>query len=76
MAHSKDYLKDQIKKYQLENNIRIKGHKDRSWIFKNLSSYHLLVQPSRSEGFGLTLVEAVAAGLPVISSKIDGQAKY
>lgn len=72
---SKDYLKNQIKKYQLESNITIKGYKDRSWIFENLSSYHCLVQPSRSEGFGLTLVEAVAAGIPVIASNIDGPAE-
>ena len=35
-------------------------------------SYDLLVQPSRYEGFGLTVVEGMAAGVPVLVSDIEG----
>jgi glycosyltransferase involved in cell wall biosynthesis len=31
-----------------------------------------LIQPSLAEGFGLTVIEGFAAGLPVIASNIDG----
>jgi glycosyltransferase involved in cell wall biosynthesis len=37
-----------------------------------LHTYDLLVQPSRYEGFGLTVVEAMAAGVPVLVSNIEG----
>jgi glycosyltransferase involved in cell wall biosynthesis len=32
----------------------------------------LLIVPSQYEGFGLTAAEAMAAGLPVIASDVDG----
>ena len=40
--------------------------------FAELSDWDLLVLPTRSEPFGLVLVEAMAMRLPVIASRIDG----
>jgi len=37
-----------------------------------MASAHVLVHPSRIEGFGLTLVEAMAAGLPLVASNAEG----
>jgi glycosyltransferase involved in cell wall biosynthesis len=48
------------------------GEKDRAWIQNHLKDYHLLIQPSLYEGFGLTVIEGFAAGLPVIASNVDG----
>ncbi|WP_262713367.1 glycosyltransferase [Segetibacter aerophilus] len=72
---SYNYLQSLIKSYSLERSIKLIGAKDRKWISQNLLDYHVLVQPSRFEGFGLTLIEGIAAGVPVIASDIDGPAE-
>ena len=41
-------------------------------MYENLCNYDLFIQPSRYEGFGLTVAEAIAAKLPVLVSNIDG----
>jgi glycosyltransferase involved in cell wall biosynthesis len=69
---SEKYLESLAQKLGLKEFITFKGLKDRSWIYENLCQYHLLVQPSRYEGFGLTAIEAIAAGLIVVASAIDG----
>ena len=43
--------------------IRLKGHADLSQIY---AGYELYLTASTSEGFGLTLMEAVGSGLPLI----------
>jgi len=67
---------EELKKLALSKNLEDKvfflGQKDRSWIYDHLSTFHLLIQPSLYEGFGLTVVEGFAAALPVIASNIDG----
>ncbi len=40
--------------------------------FSELAEWDLLVLPTRREPFGLVLIEAMAIGLPVVSTQIDG----
>lgn len=40
-----------------------------------LANANIFVLPSRWEGFGLALVEAMAVGLPVIAANVDGPAE-
>jgi glycosyltransferase involved in cell wall biosynthesis len=39
---------------------------------KLMASSDLLVHPTRREGFGLTLVEAMATGIPIVSTNVEG----
>lgn len=59
-------------KYGVENHIRFLGSKPREWFYPKLKDYDLFVLPSVSEGFGLTLAEAVAARIPVLTCDLPG----
>jgi glycosyltransferase involved in cell wall biosynthesis len=72
---SENNLKELVASLELDKIILFIGPKDRSWIYNRLNDYDVLIQPSRFEGFGLTVLEAIAAGIPVIASDIDGPAE-
>ncbi|MFU2205352.1 accessory Sec system glycosyltransferase GtfA [Streptococcus pluranimalium] len=56
-------LKDIIAKHQVEDSIHLKGHQDLTEVYQN---YQVYLTASKSEGFGLTLLEAIGSGLPII----------
>ena len=60
------------KDLDIDKYCRFLGKRSRSYIYENLHNYDLLVQPSRFEGFGLTVIEAMAAMVPVLVSDIEG----
>lgn len=74
-GNSATYLADLARSLNLGARVRFLGEQGRDWVRENLSTYHVLVQPSRYEGFGLTVVEGFAAGLPVLASNIEGPAE-
>ena len=65
-------LESLVKKLNLNDKISFLGH--RNDIPELLSQCHLFVLPSRFEGFGLTIIEAMASKLPVIASNQGGPA--
>jgi glycosyltransferase involved in cell wall biosynthesis len=65
-------LMEMVVKFHLEQKITFLGNKSRDWIYDNLHDYDVFIQPSRFEGFGLTVVEAMAAKIPVIVADNDG----
>jgi glycosyltransferase involved in cell wall biosynthesis len=69
---SDNYLKTMTANYNLTHYINFLGLKDRDYIYNHLMDYDLLIQPSLSEGFGLSVVEAMAAKVPVLVSNIEG----
>ena len=69
---SQAYLSDMANRLSLNEHVAFLGERSRDWIYEHLAEYDLLVQPSRSEGFGLTILEGIAAGLPVIASDHAG----
>ncbi|HMI59968.1 MAG TPA: glycosyltransferase [Puia sp.] len=66
------YLQSLTDTLKLNGHVSFLGERSRYWIYERLSSYHMLIQPSLSEGFGLTVLEGIAAGLPVIASDQAG----
>ncbi len=59
-----------IHRLGLDNKIILLGHQDE--IGKILKAGDLFVLPSIKEAFGLVLLEAMAAGLPIVASRVGG----
>lgn len=71
-GNSINTLKKIVNELKLTENVRFLGMQDRKYIYSHLKEYDLLVQPSIFEGFGLTVIEGMVAGLPVLVSNVDG----
>ena len=69
---SKSFLEKLVLDNGLDSIITFLGNKSQDYIFAHLCEYDLSVQPSRYEGFGLTVVEAMAAKVPVLVSANEG----
>ncbi|KGN86067.1 glycosyltransferase [Porphyromonas sp. COT-290 OH860] len=65
-------MKKLVEEYEIIDQIFFYGAKSRDFVYAHLKDFDLLVQPSRFEGFGLTVAEAMAAKVPVLVSNIDG----
>ena len=59
----------------VEDRIRLLGLRDRPYIYAHLADYDVMCHPSRHEGFGLTVAEGMAAGLPILAASGDGPAE-
>ncbi len=68
----REELEQEVSKKNLNPFVHFLGMKPREWFYPRLCEYDLFVMPSISEGFGLTLAEAVAAKIPVITSDLKG----
>lgn len=69
---SETFLKALAKNLNVTKQINFLGTKDRDYIYAHLCEYDLMCHPSRSEGFGLTVAEGMAANIPVLVSNDDG----
>jgi arylsulfatase A-like enzyme/glycosyltransferase involved in cell wall biosynthesis len=63
-------LEARISALGVEKNWRLLGQ--RKDIALCLAAADVFVQPSRCEGFGLAVIEAMAAGLPVVATDVGG----
>jgi glycosyltransferase involved in cell wall biosynthesis len=70
-----EFLKSLAREKGVNKYIHFAGKKDQSYIANHLCDYDLFVQPSRYEGFGLTVAEAMAAKVPVLVSSGQGPAE-
>lgn len=71
-GQSEDSLKIMVNDLKISDYVCFEGFRDQDYIKEHLCLYDLFVQPSRYEGFGLTVAEAIAAKVPVLVSDIEG----
>ena len=69
---SEEMLRKLAKELGIADQVIFEGLKSQEYIYQHLCDYDFFVQPSRCEGFGLTVAEAMAAKLPVLVSDIEG----
>ncbi len=66
-----DRQKELIREHNIQTEIQYVGKPNQTHLMKLYNIADLLIAPSLHEGFGLTLVEAMACGTPVITSKVS-----
>lgn len=67
-------LKDEIKNMNMENQVKLLGF--RTDIVELLKASDIFAFPSRREGLGIAALEAMAAGLPLVTSDSGGIMDY
>lgn len=67
---SQEYLQSLAQECGVADQIRFLGL--RNDVPKLLAAADLFVLPSRSEGFGIVIIEAMASGVPVVVADVDG----
>lgn len=65
-------LEARVERERLDGLVTFTGALDREDVAERMRRAKLLVLPSRNEGWGLVVAEALACGTPVVASRIGG----
>lgn len=65
-------LENLVLRSDLGTRVKFLGHIDHADLPKYLAEADIFVRPSLSEGLGISFLEAMAGGLPVIATKVGG----
>lgn len=60
-----------IRTQSLENEVRYLGQPEKPTLVEIYNAADILIAPSLHEGFGITILEAMACGTPAITSKVS-----
>ncbi len=69
---SRSYLESEVSRLGLSGRVRFTGFLSDQEMVKLMKSADVLVVPSIYEPFGIVALEAMAAGVPVVASDVDG----
>lgn len=69
-----EHLRKVIRNYDLENQVKLLGY--RTDVKELLQMSDLFAFPSKREGLGMAALEAMSAGLPLLTSDIQGINDY
>ena len=67
----KKLLKDLVRELKIQNKVKFAQNLPRKELIKELSFSYIFCSPSSVEGFGISVIEAAAAGIPYVISDID-----
>lgn len=76
VGNQEDSLRALARELKVEQRVHFKGYVPHAELPGYLHACDAFVRPSRSEGFGSSFVEAMAAGLPVIATQEGGIADF
>jgi glycosyltransferase involved in cell wall biosynthesis len=65
-------LKEKVKAGMLEDRVTFLGHIENNKLPEFLAISDVFVRPSISEGQGISFIEAMAAGVPIIATPVGG----
>lgn len=68
----KDALQEFVIKHRLENNVTFEGTIANAEVYKYLAEHNIFILMSDNEGLPISIIEAMRAGLPVISTNVAG----
>ena len=71
-GEDRDEMMQTIAMYHLESHVEIMGSIPRIDVPQYLASGHLLCQPSVGEPYGMSIVEAMAVGRPIVATAAGG----
>lgn len=72
VGHLEGELREKVARLGLEERVRFVGFVDHSEMPQYLHISDIFIRPALSEGFGISYVEAMAAGIPVIATPVGG----
>lgn len=72
----KEHLENLIHELHLDGQVELLGQLERTEINKVYQKSHVFVLPSQSETFGVSYIEAMYAGLPVIATRCGGPESF
>jgi glycosyltransferase involved in cell wall biosynthesis len=67
-----EMLKEKTALLKLNDRVKFVGYVPHRELPIYLHASHIFVRPSLSEGFGVSFMEAMAAGLPVVTTNVGG----